>query len=180
MILDGIEYFPIPGADDRFLISRCGKVFNTKRNRHSKVRIYGGGGYLKTNVCLSGGKAQNINLHRLIAMAFIPRINGKNSVNHKNGIKTDNRVENLEWCTPKENTKHAWDTGIMNRQRVSETMRQSLAKILLNTETGIYYYGHREAAKSVGLTNRQFYSRIFAKRKTDRKRPKPIPPFIIT
>lgn len=53
------------------------------------------------------GKSKMFRLHRIIAETFIENINNVNQVNHINGIKTDNGVENLEWCTCKENIEHA-------------------------------------------------------------------------
>lgn len=53
------------------------------------------------------GKKRNLLIHRLVANEFIPNRDGCPYVNHINGKKTDNRVENLEWCTPSENTVHA-------------------------------------------------------------------------
>ena len=65
------------------------------------------GGYLRVKLL---GKTCKV--HRLVAQAFIPNPENKPTVNHINGIKSDNRVDNLEWASHTENTRHAYDTGL--------------------------------------------------------------------
>jgi len=77
-------------------------------------------------------------IHRILAIEFIPNDLNKKCVNHINGIKTDNRVENLEWCTHSENTKHGYKIGTnkvgeLQRIGMSERMRK---KIGINSTAG--------------------------------------------
>lgn len=74
-------------------------------------------GYLTVNLyqkTVEVGKyvCKNYKVHRLVAIAFIPNPENKAQINHINGLKSDNRVENLEWCTNYENRQHAIKTGL--------------------------------------------------------------------
>lgn len=88
-------------------VSNLGNVRSIKTNRVLKLR--NNKGYLQVNIFNDDGP-KTFRIHRLVAEAFIPNTNNSPIVNHISGNKKDNRVENLEWCTPKENTNHAFKT----------------------------------------------------------------------
>ena len=72
------------------------------------------GGYLKVALFDEQGRKHVKGIHQIVAESFIPNPDAKPHVNHINGCKTDNRVSNLEWCTPLENNRHAVETGLNN------------------------------------------------------------------
>lgn len=117
IIDDDQEYFEhIPGFDDIYMISNKGNIISLgKISSHSKVKTLKAytdrDGYLRLPLRKNNTKRKYY-VHRLVALAFIPNPENKPTINHKNGIKNDNRIENLEWATWSENNQHAYDTNL--------------------------------------------------------------------
>lgn len=92
------------------------KVWEGGKRHKMEEKILNGNilptGYKAVILSLDGDVTRGY-VHRFVAMAFIKRdFESLVEVNHKNGIKHDNRVENLEWCTPSQNMKHSYDTRL--------------------------------------------------------------------
>ncbi|WP_410891373.1 HNH endonuclease [Neobacillus sp. 204] len=85
-------------------------------------------------VCLSkNGKIKMMRVHRLVASTFIPNPENKPEVNHKNGVKSDNEVSNLEWNTRIENVRHSYETGLKKALKGEENNNSKL------TESDVMY-----------------------------------------
>ena len=128
---------PIKGYEGVYEISNLGKVkrlsakVNSRngslRNEREKILKKAINKFGYEYVCLTiNGNQQKKKVHRLVAEAFIDNPQNKPQVNHINGIKSDNKSENLEWCNNQENMKHAFKIGLCEktRQKMSDRAKK--------------------------------------------------------
>lgn len=141
----------IDGFED-YSISRDGVIFSKKLNRNITPNTTQKG-YISVNLNNNGFRKYFF-LHRLVAMTYIPNPQNKPQVNHINGIKNDNRVENLEWVTLSENIQHAVKTGLRDKAHLKAKIDNS--KPVIDTNTGIKYPSLKDACFCLNLN----YDRI--------------------
>ena len=133
--------------DDRYSVSNLGRV---KGNYANKERIlkpfYNHDGYLMVDIRHPQTR-KSVSVHRLVAMAFIPNPDNLKEVNHKDENKTNNCVENLEWC----DTKYNCNYGTRN-ERKGINCRKSICSV--DKDGKITYYGSRmEASELTGIND---------------------------
>lgn len=92
---------------DRSIKKKDGKIYNIKGRMLSLIN--NGDGYNQVSL---GRSQKSVRVHRLVAESFLPNPNKKKTVNHKDGVKSNNHYSNLEWCSYLENNLHARVTGL--------------------------------------------------------------------
>lgn len=103
MLMQKIENFP------DYYISDKGEIYSVRQNGFKRLKPgKTQTGYLQIVLRNKNKEKVRFSVHRLVAETFIPNPKNKPQVNHKNGNKADNRVENLEWCTASENQRHRY------------------------------------------------------------------------
>lgn len=148
----------IPGYGTEYMASDDGNIMRISAQRGTKPGYIfkpclDSKGYLRTRLTNEDG-AKTVKVHRIIAQTFIPNPNNYPQVNHKNGIKTDNRVVNLEWADNSMNIKHSYEK--LNRTKTHKGKfgadhNRSIPITAKNIDTGEVreFIGINEAARQL-------------------------------
>jgi hypothetical protein len=166
MVNDNLKWVPVRGYENEYLISNTGIVKSISKThlRNGKkfpvneveltTRIDKMTGYWSVKLS-KDGKCCTHHIHRLLAEAFIPQLAGKIIINHINGNKLDNRIENLEWCTYSENRIHAVKAGLC--------VTKPRPRRVVDTCTGNKYESIKAAACSVNIHYKKCQNMLYGK-----------------
>lgn len=114
------QWKPIEGTDGTYEVSNTGKIRSNNYLGHGSQKELSLAkdqkGYLRVRIFIEGSR-KTVKVHREVAKAFLPNPENKSEVNHKDGNKSNNCVNNLEWATSQENTLHAYQSGLKEKTR---------------------------------------------------------------
>lgn len=143
----------IPEFENLYQVSNLGNV-RSSRGKVQKLQITKFG-YLRATLHKQR-KEKKMHSHRLVALAFIPNPENKIEVNHIDGNKQNNHVENLEWNSKSENISHAFKIGLKN----NNGSKNPYAKKVIDTETGKIWDCAVDCAKELGINYSTLRNRL--------------------
>lgn len=158
-----MEFRDIKGFEGLYKISDDGKVFSIRRNKILIPKIDKYGYY---SVVLYKNKNYCRTIHRLVAETFIDNPNNYPVVNHKDSNKLNNSVDNLEWCTVRYNTIHAYNNNKEYHDRTKNLWKLSLESVCLkidaffNGEFLGSFNSKKETAQALNISEKTIYNRL--------------------
>ena len=150
---------------EQYLISIDGEVFRFGRSLKitPPTKNYK---YYTIGLC-KNSKQDRFLLHRLIAEAYIPNPKGFKTVNHINGNKLDNRLENLEWCSQSYNIQHAYDIGIKKANHATQYKNyKPIVQMDMDGNVIREWHSLNSAARELKISKGSLSACLYGKRKT--------------
>lgn len=167
VIYQGTDY------SDRYEVSNLGRFRNTKTKRIIKQTLGKSGYYGYCASLGSRGKYKLFKIHRAVAESFIPNPNDYPIINHIDGNKLNNCVNNLEWCTNQYNVQHAFQMGFLDDslsklKELNKQNRKSIKGINIKTQQVIEFQSIQEAGRFLNsrIKTRHIVEVANGKRKT--------------
>jgi len=148
----------VVGFEGYYQVSNFGNVFSKINNRNMKVTL-NKRGYSQVMLC-GAIQRKNKRVHILVCESFIPNEDNKPFVNHINGIRHDNRVENLEWVTPLENVSHALSTGLFNPSKKRNLLQSKKFRKVVKLSTNEIYKSITECAIKNGINTKTLNNKL--------------------
>lgn len=147
-----IIWVPVPGYELTHRISNEGEIMSLNYNHTGKPKILKQSkdryGYMMVTLYSRETKSvHSYKVHRLVAKAFIPNPYNFPDINHKDEDKTNNRVENLEWCNESYNQTY----GTRNERMIQTRINNHFIKPVLCVETGVVYQSSAEVQRTLGF-----------------------------
>ena len=173
------EEYRLPESTPFFLVSNNGRVMVADTMVPARIAD-NGNGYKQVQI-MRKGKRYTRYVHRLVAECFIPNPDNLPEINHKDGDKNNNSVDNLEWCNHSENLIHAYKTGLKanTTPKQQEAARKNVLKIREKCREGWIKWSKTPKAREVWLKNfdkadrwgtRNEPSEVKAERRREKKR----------
>ncbi len=156
----------VPGYSGYF-VSKSGVIISFRKYKAGNMHKphLSDDGYLRCTLSTGGGSRIHSSIHRIVAMAYVDNPNNLPEVNHIDGDKFNNHFTNLEWATHLENMQHANKLNLIVRPKLKD---HGMAKLVLNTETGIFYDTLLEAVASTGYFKKSFLSMMLNGRRRNK------------
>lgn len=166
------EWRDVAGYEGIYQVSSYGRVMRIAKGQGARA-----GHILKPGCCFNGyliialcrdGIQRTMNMHRVVAEAFLSRSANRDQVNHKNGVRDDNRVENLEWVTNAENQQHAYrELGAMlTHVRGEKHCNSKLTRVDVKKIRHLYATGdftQQSLGEMFGVHKKTIYNIVYRK-----------------
>ena len=139
---------PVKGYEGLYVVTSEGSVIGLRSGKELKTTNVRG--YLRVKLYRNAQPKMYL-VHRIVADAFIPNDDNKSQVNHKDGNKSNNNVENLEWVTQSENQVHAYINGLNSPTHANEVTKKKVEQKKLNGELLRVWNSMSDASRATGI-----------------------------